>query len=103
MSILHHVSNGQALRLADDLMEPFRPAMDIAVYDLMKQGKTSLDKDTKAILTAVLTIDYLTKNGHTPLSHLMVRIAQSLAKIYQKQENQHVNLKRLAIHADYFL
>ena len=83
---LHHVSNGQALRLADDLMEPFRPAIDIAVYDLMKQGKTSINKDIKAILTAVLNIDYLTENGHTPLSHLMVRIAQSLAKVYLKQE-----------------
>ena len=84
---LHHVSNGQALRLADDLMEPFRPAIDIAVYDLVKSGQTGITKDVKAKLAAVLTVDYMTTNGHTPLSHVLVRTAQSLAKVYLKQQS----------------
>ncbi len=83
---LHHVSDGQALRLADDLMEPFRPAIDLAVYDLVQKEQMDINKDTKAALAKVLQTDYRTDHGHTPLSHVLVRLAQSLAKIYMKEE-----------------
>lgn len=83
---LHHVSSGDPLRLADDLMEPFRPAIDCVVYDLVKSGRTELEPEEKADLAATLTIDYVTANGHTPLSHVLVRLAQSLARIFQKQD-----------------
>jgi CRISPR-associated protein Cas1 len=83
---LHHVSDGQALRLADDLMEPFRPAVDITVFDLVKSGQTDITKEVKASLVAVLQVDYLTQNGNTPLSHVLVRLAQSLARVYQRED-----------------
>lgn len=79
---LHHASNGQALRLADDLMEPFRPAIDICVHDLGTSGTDDLNPETKAVIAATLLADYATENGSTPLSHVLVRLAQSLAAIY---------------------
>jgi len=85
---LHHSSNGNALRLADDLMEPFRPAMDIAVHDLVKAEKLELTSNVKAELAAVLKADFITRNGHTPLSHVLVRLAQSLAKVYMNEETR---------------
>ncbi len=83
---LHHASNGEALRLADDLMEAFRPAIDIAVYDLIESGKTELTPEVKAELVGVLKVDFVMKNGHTPLSHVLVRLAQSLAGVYLKEQ-----------------
>ncbi len=84
---LHHASSGDALRLADDLMEPFRPAIDIAVHDLVGSKRTKLEPEVKAELAAVLHVDYITANGHTPLSHVLVRLAQSLARVFLKEEN----------------
>ncbi len=83
---LHHASNGEALRLADDLMEPFRPTIDLTVYDLVKSGTTQLTPEVKAKLVAVLEVDFIMKNGHTPLSHALVRLAQSLAGVYLKEQ-----------------
>lgn len=82
---LHHASSGQALRLADDLMEPFRPAIDICVHDLAVSGNADLDPKTKADIAATLLADYATENGSTPLSHVLVRLAQSLAGVYAGQ------------------
>jgi CRISPR-associated protein Cas1 len=44
---LHHQSRGEALRLADDLMEPFRPAVDLAVRDLVRSGADDLSPRTR--------------------------------------------------------
>lgn len=85
---LHHASSGDALRLADDLMEPFRPAVDIAVYDLVGSKRTELDPDVKAELAAVLNVDYITINGRSPLSHVLIRLARSLAQVFLKEESR---------------
>jgi len=83
---LHHASSGQALRLADDLMEPFRPAFDICVHDLAASGQGELTPKTKTAIAATLSADYATDNGSTPLSHVLVRLAQSLAGVYMGQQ-----------------
>ena len=83
---LHHVSNSSALRLADDLMEPFRPLIDITVLDLLDEGFCEIDTKVKQRLVGVLSIDYETENGHTPLSHVLVLLSQSLAAVYLKKE-----------------
>lgn len=79
---LHHKSKGDALRLADDLMEPFRPAVDLIAFKLGKDGQTTLEPATKRQLAAVLHADYETDEGVTPLSNAVTRLAQSLAQIY---------------------
>lgn len=84
---LHHVSNSSALRLADDLMEPFRPAIDLTVLDLLQQGFSKVETSVKQRLVRTLSIDFETENGHTPLSHVLVLVSQSLAGVYLKKEN----------------
>jgi len=79
---LHHKSKGDALRLADDLMEPFRPAVDLIALKLRKEGQTALEPATKRQLAAVLIADYETDDGVTTLSNAITRLAQSLAQIY---------------------
>ena len=80
---LHHVSGYDAYCLADDLMEPFRPAVDLLVTDLVIEGADMEQVETRARLAGVMDADYLTKNGHTPLSVVLVKMAQSLAAVYE--------------------
>ena len=79
---LHHKSKGDALRLADDLMEPFRPAVDLIALKITKEGQTALEPVNKRQLASVLHSDYQTDEGVTTLSNALTRLAQSLAQIY---------------------
>lgn len=79
---IHHKSNGNSLRLADDLMEPFRPAVDLLVRELHDEGVTTLVPEIKRRLAAVLHADYDTYDGVSPLSNVLARLAQSLAQLY---------------------
>jgi len=78
---LHHKSGGDALALADDLMEPFRPTVDLIVHRLMAAGRTGVE-DSREDLVACLNADFPTRNGSTPLSQVLVRLAQSLASSF---------------------
>jgi len=78
---LHHRSAGDALALADDLMEPFRPTIDLTVKRLIASGLTEV-KDARTELIACLNADFPTKNGASPLSHVLVRLAQSLVQTF---------------------
>tara|TARA_B100001146_G_scaffold216207_1_gene219347 strand:+ start:29 stop:796 length:768 start_codon:yes stop_codon:yes gene_type:complete len=78
---LHHKSGGDALALADDLMEPFRPTVDLIVHRLIAAGRTGVE-DSREDLVACLNADFPTRNGATPLSQALVRLAQSLASSF---------------------
>lgn len=79
---LHHMSKGSGLRLADDLMEPFRPAVDLLVHALGKDGLDGLDPSKKRRLASVLHADYATAEGVSPLSTVLTRLAQSLSQVF---------------------
>ena len=76
---LHHVSDGDALALADDVMEPFRPAVDLIAHSLAQGGATMDERETKGALVAVLAADIRTEVGRTPLAQVMVRLCQNMA------------------------
>lgn len=78
---LHHRSGGDALALADDLMEPFRPTVDLVVKRLVARGVEHVE-DARADLVACLAADFPTRNGATPLAHVLLRLAQSLARSF---------------------
>lgn len=82
---LHHRSRGDALRLADDLMEPFRPAVDLVVLSLVAAGEDTLTTPVKRALAAVLHADYETTEGATILSNVLSRLAVSLAQVFEGQ------------------
>ena len=83
---LHHQSRGDALRLADDLMEPFRPWVDHAVKRVtidMKSGQDfQLDSEHKLKLVKVLTLDMQSSHGASPMQICMDRMAQSLVQVF---------------------
>jgi CRISPR-associated protein Cas1 len=79
---LQHRSKGDALRLADDVMEPFRPTVDLVTHSFMQEGADRLDTATKRRLAEVLHADFVTAEGATPLSNVLARLAVSLAQVF---------------------
>ncbi|WP_109261741.1 type II CRISPR-associated endonuclease Cas1 [Hyphobacterium indicum] len=79
---LHHISRGSALRLADDLMEPFRPYVDFTVARLMLSGQTELDKAAKGELVSTMSMDMIGPRGTAPLQSCLDRLASSLARVF---------------------
>ncbi|BBF79588.1 CRISPR-associated protein Cas1 [Asticcacaulis excentricus] len=66
-------------------MEPFRPAVDMVAKTLWEAGDTELTPAVKRQLTRMLSLDYQTANGRTPLSVCLSRLTNSLAKAYLKE------------------
>jgi CRISPR-associated protein Cas1 len=79
---LFHASRGEGLRLADDLMEPFRPTVDLLVLHLAEQGALDLSPAIKRELAAVLTSDFRSEIGVTTLSTAISKLAVSLAQAF---------------------
>lgn len=81
---LFHHNRSNAFPLADDLMEPYRPFVDEAVYDLLMQGSMELTKDAKAKLIMVLYADTEFENVNRPLSVGLSMTTSSLVRCYAK-------------------
>lgn len=79
---LHHSNEGNPMRLVDDLMEPFRPIVDLHVWHMYRTGETDVTPDTKRSLVRALYDDMQTSSGATPVMVCMQRLAVSLAQIY---------------------
>ena len=78
---LHHSHDGNAMRLVDDLMEPFRPHIDHTVWCLQRGGQTSVDPSTKRTLVKAMYRDLATRAGNTPVLVCVQRLAISLAQV----------------------
>ena len=76
---VHHRSRTNTMPLADDLMEPFRPMVDVRVHRLTGAGADEVSPDAKRALAGVLAMDMKTDRGTTPLQTCVERAAQSLA------------------------
>ena len=79
---LHHSNAYNAMRLIDDLMEPFRPMADLKVWQLVQQKETELQPNTKRALVHIMYDDMQTESGATPVMECIQRLAISLAQIY---------------------
>ena len=80
---IHHRNEVNPMRLADDLVEPFRPLVDRAVLGLLRDGASDVTSDAKKILAGVLYTDLQTPRGVTPVSGALTALAVSLAQIYE--------------------
>lgn len=80
---LQHANAANAMRLVDDLMEPFRPLVDLCVRRLVDAGKAELVVETKRELALLGTRSLQTSRGISPVSVLVQRLAVSLAQVYE--------------------
>lgn len=79
---IHHSNEGNAMRLVDDLMEPFRPMIDLRIWRLLRDGHTDVVPDTKRALVRVLYGDMQTNIGATPVMVCLQKLAVSVAQVY---------------------
>jgi len=81
---LHHHNRYDSFALADDLMEPFRPIVDSAVWALQRKGGIDgeLTQDGKRLLLSVLTRvrDYRRNESRT-LFDIASRVSASLVRV----------------------
>jgi len=87
---IHHHNRYNAYCLADDIMEPYRPYVDDAVYDLWQSGNDDmiLDKDTKAYLLKVLSCDVSIGKVKRPLLVALSHTTASLARCFTGDEKK---------------
>lgn len=77
---LQHSNQRNAFALADDLMEPFRPWVDLIVRDL--EAPDELTREAKARLISVLEAPVDMPQGTSPLQVALQRTAWSLAACF---------------------
>lgn len=77
-----HSNAGNPMRLVDDLIEPFRPLIDLKVWLLQQHDEKEVTPATKRALVQTLYEDMLTDAGATPVCVCMQRTAISLAQVY---------------------
>lgn len=79
---IHHHNRYNAYCLADDIMEPYRPYVDLLVYDITEQYgvDVELSKDIKAELLSIPTQDVVIGGKRSPL---MVAAQQTTASLYK--------------------
>ena len=78
---LHHSHDNNAMRLVDDMMEPFRPVIDWTVWQLQGKGPCVVDADTKRSLVQSLYLDLSSDAGTTPVLVAVQKLATSLAQV----------------------
>jgi CRISPR-associated protein Cas1 len=75
---IKHCNKSNAFCLVDDLMEPFRPYVDILVKKIsLNNQKIEITSEIKRYLAKILTIDLDTKNGISTISNCILRLAET--------------------------
>jgi len=81
---IHHKNKYNPYCLADDIMEPYRPFVDIIVLQIMQQyGETEeLTTELKAKLLSVATVDIIIEKQKSPLMVGVQRTTASVRKCF---------------------
>ena len=79
---LHHSNDTNAMRLVDDVMEPFRPVIDLKVWQLQRNHEFEVSPATKRALVRTLYDDMQTSAGATPVMVCIQKLCTSLALVY---------------------
>lgn len=79
---IRHQNRYDAFRLADDLMEPFRPVVDRRVFEWIQENASDgpLDRNARSWLLGILTERYLAQSEERTLPDLLTRSADGLAQ-----------------------
>lgn len=79
---IHHKNRYNSFCLADDIMEPYRPYVDLVVYKNLNTiiEENSISKEIIAELLKILSSDVVIENRKSPLMIALTRTSSSLAK-----------------------
>ena len=79
---IHHHNRYNAYCLADDIMEPYRPYVDLLVFDITQQYGVDIElsKDIKAELLSIPILDVNINGKRSPS---MIAVSQTTASLYR--------------------
>ena len=79
---IHHHNRYNAYCLADDIMEPYRPYVDILVCELISQNENikEVDSVVKSKLLSIPVMEVIVNGKRSPL---MVAVGQTTASLYR--------------------
>lgn len=80
---LFHSNRSNAFALADDLMEPFRPLVDLTARAISRHYGPTLTATAKSSLAALLALDLPLSGETSPVSISLNRLAFSLAASFE--------------------
>lgn len=82
---IHHRNKYNAYCLADDIMEPYRPYVDLIVLQIIDDGENFLElgKDIKMKLLGIASVDVRFEKTQSPLMVGVQSTTSSLAKCYE--------------------
>lgn len=80
---IQHANRGNALALADDLVEPFRPLADALVVSMTAQGVETLDPALKRRFARLIAFGLRVEGELSPVSLAAGRLAHSLARAFE--------------------
>ncbi|WP_315832269.1 type II CRISPR-associated endonuclease Cas1 [Bradyrhizobium prioriisuperbiae] len=80
---IHHANRGNAFALADDLIEPFRPLVDVIAVQLAARGCVEVTPEAKRAFAGLIAVDLPGENGTTTVSVAAGRLAQSLSRCFE--------------------
>lgn len=82
---IHHSNRGNAFALADDLMEPFRPLVDCAVFGLAQRNGVAVDTEAKQTLAKLIALDIPLVGTQSPVSVALSKLATSLGQSFESR------------------
>lgn len=85
---LFHQNQYNALCLADDLMEPFRPWVDFLVYQMVQQNKLEINQETKQVLLELLNENVVHEDKKMPLMISIHYLMADLKRCYNKTQKK---------------
>lgn len=96
---LFHASEQNAFNLADDLIEPFRPLVDLYVYKHHAVTEGELSPQDKAALVALLNVDVAMPQGKTSVLSAIEYAVEGLARLYEQDDSCLDLPKLIGLHA----
>lgn len=88
---LHHSNDSNAMRLVDDLMEPFRPFVDRCIWNLAQGQVAEVTAEAKKSLVQVIYQPLPSEIGRTPIGLYLQRTAVSLVRVLLGEQD-HLDL-----------
>lgn len=79
---LFHASEQNAFNLADDVIEPFRPLVDLFVTKMKPQPDDELHPEDKVALVGLLNVDVGMPRGKMSVLSAIEHTIESLARVY---------------------
>jgi CRISPR-associated protein Cas1 len=85
---IYHKNHLNPFCLADDLFEPFRPIVDVGVYQFVEEDVTELTPHIKRTLTDILWVEVKTTEGKSPLFQALHYMCASYVKALKNKHKE---------------